>query len=76
MKTDVTTPTQAIPIDPIVRRSTLALELGQSTTTIWRWSRDNYLPKPIKLGQTTGWPRSVIDKWKIEQGWPADGGEK
>ena len=73
MKTAVTSHPSNIPVDPIVRRATLALELGQSPTTIWRWVRDGFLPKPVKLGQTSGWPRSVIDKWKVEQGWPAEG---
>ena len=66
---------QTDPVDPIVRRKVLAEELGQSLTTLWRWVKDGYLPQPIQLGQTSGWPRSVIDKWKVEQGWPAAGDE-
>ena len=66
---------QKTPVDPIVRRKVLAEELGQSLTTLWRWVKDGYLPKPIRIGQTSGWPRSVIDKWKIEKGWPAKGNE-
>lgn len=57
--------------DPLVKRKTLADELGQSTTTLWRWTRAGFLPKPIRLGKTVGWPRSVIDRWKVAQGWPA-----
>lgn len=58
--------------DPIVRPSELREELGTSKTTIWRWTRDGYLPKPVRLGKrNTGWPRSVIDKFKVQQGWPA-----
>ena len=59
------------PHDPIVRKKPLAVELGVSPTTIWRWEREGLLPKPIKIAQTAGWPRSVIDAWKVEQGWPA-----
>ena len=58
-------------IDPIVKRKELAIELGQSDTTIWRWTRDDFLPPPVRLGKTVGWPRSVVDKWKVKQGWPA-----
>lgn len=57
--------------DPLIKRKALANELGQSLTTLWRWTRDGYLPKPIRLGTTIGWPRSVIDDWKVQQGWPA-----
>jgi predicted DNA-binding transcriptional regulator AlpA len=57
--------------DPLVKRKALAEELAQSLTTIWRWTRDGYLPQPVRLGKTVGWPRSVIDDWKIQQGWPA-----
>ena len=57
--------------DPIVRPSELREELGASKTTIWRWTRDGSLPKPLQLGKrNTGWPRSVIDKFKVQQGWP------
>jgi len=57
--------------DPLVKRKALAAELGQSLTTLWRWTRDGYLPQPVHLGTTVGWPRSVIDLWKVQQGWPA-----
>ena len=57
--------------DPVVKRQALAAELGTSLTTLWRWTRDGFLPPPVRLGKTVGWPRSVIDSWKVEQGWPA-----
>lgn len=57
--------------DPIVKRKEAAEELGQSLTTIWRWTRDGFLPSPVRLGKTVGWPRSVLDAWKVQQGWPA-----
>lgn len=57
--------------DPLIKRKALAAELGQSLTTLWRWTRDGYLPQPVRLGKTVGWPRSVIDAWKVQQGWPA-----
>lgn len=61
--------------DPLVRKSTLAKELGASTVTLWRWERDGKLPKSIKIGGITGHPRSVIDAWKKEQGWPVESQE-
>ena len=57
--------------DPLIKRKALAAELGQSLTTLWRWTRDGYLPQPVRLGKTVGWPRSVINAWKVKQGWPA-----
>jgi len=57
--------------DPLIKRKELATELGQSLTTLWRWTRDGYLPQPVRLGSSVGWPRSVIDAWKVKQGWPA-----
>jgi|GEM_PF-980024 len=57
--------------NPLVKRNELAGELGQSLTTLWRWTRDGVLPQPVRLGKTVGWPRSVVDAWKVQQGWPA-----
>ena len=67
------TQAKAVPAlsDPLVKRKELAAELGQSLTTLWRWTRDGLLPQPVKLGGTVGWPRSIIDAWKVQQGWPA-----
>lgn len=59
--------------DPIVRRSELASELGVSETTLWRWAKTDFLPAPLQLRGRTGWPRSVVDQWKIERGWPETG---
>ena len=65
-----TNPTSTV--DPLIKRKVLATELGQSLTTIWRWTRDGYLPPPVRLGKkTVGWPRSVIDAWKVKHGWPS-----
>ena len=57
-------------IDPMVSRNELSGELRISRTTLWRWVRDGYLPRPLRLGKKTGWPRSVIENWKAEQRWP------
>lgn len=62
------------PIDPIVPRKTMAREIGVSTTTLWRMTKAGSLPKPVRIGNKLGWPRSVVNAWKIEQGWPAEGG--
>ena len=34
---------------------------GISDITIWRWVRDNKLPKPIKIGRRNFWRKSDID---------------
>ena len=35
---------------------------GVSTPTIWRWLKENRIPKPIKIGGSTRWlSKEVID---------------
>ena len=38
-----------------------ALSLGCSVATVWRWSSDGTIPKPLKIGGTTRWMRSDIE---------------
>jgi len=46
------------------RPAELAKKLGVSTTTLWRWRKDGYLPEPSKLGpKLIFWDASVINKW-------------
>lgn len=48
----------------IMRPSQLALELGVSKTTLWRWRQQGILPQPIALGpRLVGWDRNVINQW-------------
>ena len=40
----------------------VAKRYGVSVETIWRWSRDEELPKPVKLaGNTTRWRLSDLE---------------
>jgi len=63
----------SLPVDPIVLRQTMAREIGVSKTTLWRMTKAGELPKPVRIGNKLGWPRSVVNAWKIKQGWPAEG---
>ncbi|WP_374726398.1 helix-turn-helix transcriptional regulator [Aeromonas salmonicida] len=48
----------------IIRPTQLAQELGVSKTTLWRWCRQGFLPRPINLGpRLVGWERAAINKW-------------
>ncbi len=40
----------------------------KSRTTIWRWVRQGYFPKPIPIG-TTGkaWVQSEVEEWLQDQ---------
>lgn len=63
----ITAPT----VDPLVSRATFRAETGASYPTQHRWRQKGILPQPIRIGGKVGWPRSIINAWKIEQGWPA-----
>ena len=61
--------------NPIVKKRQIAEELSVDKSTVSRWWKSGYLPKPVRLGTGSnaiqGLPRSVLDAWKVEQGWPA-----
>ena len=43
----------------------VAERFGVSTDTVWRWSRNGNLPKPVKLGAgSTRWRQSDLDKYE------------
>jgi predicted DNA-binding transcriptional regulator AlpA len=46
--------------DPLVRDKEGAAILGVSVPTFWRRVADNTVPKPIKIGGSSRWPRSEI----------------
>lgn len=54
-----TTPTNP-PATGYVSANTLADLLETTPSTIWRWSKNGRLPKPVKLGEGT-------TRWKIEE---------
>ena len=46
--------------DPLLRDKEAAPILGISVPTFWRRVADGTVPKPIKLGALSRWPRSEI----------------
>lgn len=48
----------------LYRVSDLIDSLGISETTIWRWRRSGYFPKPIQLGpRLIAWKAEDIEEW-------------
>ncbi len=58
-----------------LRVKAVAQFLGVSEPTIWKWSREDKMPRPIKLGpRTTVWDMSEVTAWvarKTEGGKPS-----
>lgn len=52
--------------DPLIKDVEACEILGISKPTFWRWVRAGILPKPLKLGSLSRWPRSDMTKF-IEQ---------
>lgn len=48
------------PIDPLLRDKEGARLIGTSVPTFWRRVADGTIPKPLKLGGMSRWPRSEI----------------
>lgn len=60
-----TTPAQAVAdARPIayVSAETLAQLLDVSETTIWEWTRKGVLPRPVKIGGSTRWQWSEVER--------------
>ena len=56
---------QSNQIDPVLSGGDVAILLGRSKKTIWRWWRkDKIFPAPIQInGRCIGWRRSTIDNF-------------
>jgi len=53
-----------LPREGFVRVGTLAKVLGIAVVTVWRWSADGKLPKPVKLSErVTAWRAEDIRDW-------------
>jgi predicted DNA-binding transcriptional regulator AlpA len=48
--------------DPLIRDGDAALMLGCSKATFWRRVADGTIPRPVKIGGTSRWPKSEILK--------------
>lgn len=47
--------------DPLLTAPECASRLSVSLPTFWRRVADNTVPKPLKIGGLSRWPRSDID---------------
>ena len=55
---------QNLPSEGFIRVGTLAAILGVSVVTVWRWSSDSRLPKPLKLSaRITAWRVEDVRAW-------------
>lgn len=57
----------SIPPETYLPDSYLSKRYSVSRNTIWRWTRDGRLPKPVKLGPgCTRWRLSEIEKFEAD----------
>ncbi|WP_323847026.1 helix-turn-helix transcriptional regulator [Microbulbifer magnicolonia] len=47
---------------------TLAARYEVSRATIWRWTANEQIPKPVKINGSTRWRLSDIQAWEAKQG--------
>lgn len=52
--------TEVVVTDPLLTADECCKILGCSKPTFWRWTKSNFIPKPVKLGKFSRWPRSEI----------------
>jgi prophage regulatory protein len=45
----------SLPDSAIVRVTTVMELFGISAPTVWRWTKNGHLPKPVKVMGITGW---------------------
>lgn len=56
--------------DPLVTLKQFASELGVCVKTIYRLIDAGKLPKPVKIGHSTRFPRSVLNSYREKIGAP------
>ena len=55
---------QNLPSEGFIRVGTLAAILGVAVVTVWRWSANGYLPRPLKLSdRVTVWKAEEVRAW-------------
>ena len=48
----------------VLRLDEVVARVGLSKSTLWRYIKEGYFPKPIKLGpRATGWIEQEIEDW-------------
>ncbi len=53
-----------LPIEGYIRAKVLAPLLGIAVVTLWRWSANGWIPKPVKLGErVTAWRAEDVRNW-------------
>ena len=59
----------ALPAEGFIRVNQLSQILGVAVVTVWRWSAQGRLPKPVKLSErVTVWRAESIREWMDAQG--------
>ena len=48
-------------MDTLMSDRDAATALGCSRSTLWRWSADGTVPKPLKIGGMTRWKKSDLE---------------
>lgn len=52
-------------ITAFLKDTEVAVRYGVSRPTIWRWTKNGNLPKPVKLGAgSTRWRASDLEAWE------------
>lgn len=52
--------------DRLLRLNEVCELLGTSTSTVWRWVKEDRLPRPIRLSSgSTRWSSSELDRWRL-----------
>ena len=58
-----------LPTEGFIRVNQLSQILGVAIVTVWRWSAQGRLPKPVKLSErVTVWRAESIREWMDAQG--------
>jgi predicted DNA-binding transcriptional regulator AlpA len=55
--------------DPLLRPAQVRAELGGiAESTLYEWVHCGLIPPPVRMSaRVTGWPRSVVDRIKIDR---------
>lgn len=50
------------PLDPLLTDKEVASMLGCGRSTLWRWTDEGVIPKPLKLGGLSRWRQTTIQR--------------